>query len=108
MKLIIKYLRPLFGTMAFGLSVKVLATLCELGLPYILSYIMDELVPLQQVMPIVWGGVAMITAALLELFDDPAAGCQNLTVFACDRAQSLCFDGAEMLFSAFCEYIRRY
>lgn len=64
MKLIFRYLRPLARTMTFGLSIKVLATLCELALPYILSYILDDVVPDGQIAPIfLWGG-AMVLCAL--------------------------------------------
>lgn len=64
MRLILRYLHPLRRTIAFGLSVKVLATLLELALPYILSHILDNVVPLGRVSYIlVWGG-AMILCAL--------------------------------------------
>ncbi|MBQ8357284.1 MAG: ABC transporter ATP-binding protein [Clostridia bacterium] len=63
MKLIFRYLRPLYRSMAFGLSVKVLATLLELTLPYILSYILDSVVPLGEVLPIlIWGGAMVLCA----------------------------------------------
>ncbi|MBE6702705.1 MAG: ABC transporter ATP-binding protein [Ruminococcaceae bacterium] len=64
MKLIFRYLKPFYRTMIFGLSIKVLATLLELALPYILSHILDNVVPLGEVPPIlIWGG-AMILCAL--------------------------------------------
>lgn len=65
MKLIIKYLRPLARTMAFGLTVKVLATLFELTLPYILSYILDDVVPKGEIsLILIWGGVMIAAAGL--------------------------------------------
>ncbi|MBQ9099622.1 MAG: ABC transporter ATP-binding protein [Clostridia bacterium] len=63
MKLIFRYLRPLVGSIAFGMTIKVLATLLELALPYILSYILDSVVPLGEVAPIIKWGVAMIACA---------------------------------------------
>ena len=42
MRLILKYLRPLFGHMSFGLSIKSIGTLVELAIPYILSYILKN------------------------------------------------------------------
>lgn len=73
MKLILRYLKPLAGTMAFGLSVKVFATLMELSLPYILSYILDGVVPIGQVAPIlIWGG-AMVFAALMAMLGNVIA-----------------------------------
>ena len=63
MKLIFRYLKPLYGTMLFGLSIKVLATLLELALPYILSHILDNVVPLGEVTPIlIWGGAMVLCA----------------------------------------------
>ena len=64
MRLIFRYLRPLRRSMAFGLTVKMLATLLELALPYILSYILDSVVPLGQITPILVWGVAMVLCAL--------------------------------------------
>ena len=73
MKLILRYLKPLAGTMAFGLSVKVFATLMELSLPYILSYILDSVVPMGQIAPILlWGG-AMVFAALMAMLSNVIA-----------------------------------
>ena len=43
MKLIFKYLRPLWRSLTWGLTIKVLATLAELTLPYILSHKIDTL-----------------------------------------------------------------
>ncbi|MBR6727614.1 MAG: ABC transporter ATP-binding protein [Clostridia bacterium] len=63
MKLIFRYLKPLYPTMAFGLSIKVLATLLELALPYILSHILDNVVAREQVAPIlIWGGAMILCA----------------------------------------------
>lgn len=73
MKLLAKYLRPLLRSIAFGMTVKIVATLFELGLPYILSYIMDELVPLHRVVPILIGGAAMIVAALAAMLGNVIA-----------------------------------
>lgn len=64
MKLLLHYLRPSRRTMTFGLSVKVLATLLELLLPYILSYILDEVVPLRSVPHILLFGGVMLLAAV--------------------------------------------
>ena len=63
MKLIFRYLAPLKRSIAFGLSIKVLATLLELALPYILSYILDSVVPEGAILPILaWGGAMVLCA----------------------------------------------
>ena len=63
MRLIFRYLKPLRRAMAFGLSIKVLATLLELALPYILSHILDNVVPMGQILPVlIWGGAMILCA----------------------------------------------
>lgn len=73
MKLILRYLKPLAGSMAFGFSIKVFATLMELSLPYILSYILDSVVPRGEVAPILLFGGAMILAAVLAMLGNVIA-----------------------------------
>ena len=64
MKLLFRYLSPLRRRMSVGFSIKVLATLLELTLPYVLSYILDVVVPLQRITPILlWGGGMVLAAA---------------------------------------------
>lgn len=55
--------------MIVGLLIKTIGTLIELALPYILSYILDDLVPNdgRLSMIILWGGI-MILCALIALF----------------------------------------
>lgn len=73
MKLIFHYLRPLWRTITLGLSIKVLATLFELTLPYILSHILDVVVPTHEIKSIVlWGGV-MVGAALFAMIGNITA-----------------------------------
>lgn len=63
MRLMARYLRPFFGGMALGFLIKVLGTLAELSLPYVLSYILDEVVPLASVEKILlWGCVMLVFA----------------------------------------------
>ena len=44
MNLMLKYLKPFYKRMSIGLSIKVVGTLIELVLPYILSYILKSVV----------------------------------------------------------------
>lgn len=63
MKLLFRYLRPCARSMSYGLTIKVLATLLELMLPYILSHILDAVVPRHSVLQILlWGGVMLLCA----------------------------------------------
>ena len=57
MKCIIRYLRPFYSIMVLGLSIKVLATLVELALPYILRHILDNVVPMASVEKIIFWGI---------------------------------------------------
>lgn len=45
MKLIMKYLKPYYGRMLFGLFVKICGTVAELFLPWILAHILDNVIP---------------------------------------------------------------
>ncbi len=61
MKLIAKYLRKFIGTMLFGLSIKIVGTLMDLVLPYILAHIVDNVVPSENRNAIfLWGGFMII------------------------------------------------
>ena len=64
----LRYIKPFIGIMIVGLLIKTIGTLIELALPYILSYILDDLVPNdgRLSMIILWGGI-MILCALLAL-----------------------------------------
>lgn len=64
MKLLIKYLKPAGGFILATLAIKMIATLIELIIPYILSHILDEVILIGRVGPIlVWGGVMIACAA---------------------------------------------
>ncbi|MBQ1272270.1 MAG: ABC transporter ATP-binding protein [Clostridia bacterium] len=79
----IRYLRPYFLQMSAVLSVKFLATIVELFLPYILSHILDNVVPLQRAELIfLWGGVMILCA--LSAF--------GMNVFANQRASAVARD----------------
>lgn len=45
MKLILKYLKPYYGRMLFGLLIKIAGTIAELFMPWILAHILDDIVP---------------------------------------------------------------
>ncbi len=68
MKFIMKYLRPFYAVMILGLTIKVLGTIVELALPYILSYILKNVVEKQQINLIIIWGVIMIVCSLAACF----------------------------------------
>ncbi len=77
--------------MSFGLSIKVLATLLELMLPFILSHILDVIVPRQSVLQIlVWGG-AMLLCAIGAYFGNVIAN-RNAARVARDASRHIRHD----------------
>ena len=71
MKLVIKYLKPFGISLLIGFCIKVAGTVSELALPYILSHMLDMVVPEHapagNLTPVfIWGGV-MILCALAAL-----------------------------------------
>ncbi len=73
MKLLIKYLKPMGGFLVATLAVKMLATLVELIIPYILSHIIDVVVPTASVPAILFWGAMMIVCAGLALLGNAIA-----------------------------------
>lgn len=65
MKLLIRYLKPFAPRMALGLAIKITATMAELMLPFILSYVLRVVVARESLQEILlWGGVMILCAAL--------------------------------------------
>ncbi len=65
MKRIFSYLRPYALGMALGLTIKFIATIMDLFLPWILSYMIDYVVPLENTSKIMlWGGIMILCSAL--------------------------------------------
>ena len=67
MKLLIQYLKPYRWFIVLALSIKTAGTLVELFIPYILSHILDSVVPTGSVGNILWWGVGMLICAALAL-----------------------------------------
>ncbi|MBO5220715.1 MAG: ABC transporter ATP-binding protein [Clostridia bacterium] len=83
MKLMLRYLRPYGRNVSLVLLIKFLGTLAELFLPYILSHILDNVVPRESVPQIfLWGGI-MILFALVAF---------GLNVWANQRASAVARD----------------
>ncbi|HBS91388.1 MAG TPA: ABC transporter ATP-binding protein [Erysipelotrichaceae bacterium] len=65
MKQVLGYLSPYKGRVFVGLLVKSFATIMELFLPYILAYVIDEVVPLGDYGRVIWFGIIMLVSAVL-------------------------------------------
>jgi len=65
MKHILSYLRPYYKAMTIGLIIKILGTFADLGLPRVLAYMLDYVVPEGDVGKVfLWGGVMVMLAVL--------------------------------------------
>lgn len=64
MKKVLSYLKPYSGRMTLCLVFKILGTLCELLIPYILSHILKNVVASSDVKKIILWGTLMIVCAL--------------------------------------------
>lgn len=70
MKYVIRYVKPHLPTMAYGFTIKFTGTIMELLIPYILSYIIDEVTPLHDISLVVkWGLLMILCAGLVFLFN---------------------------------------
>ena len=70
MKLLLGYLKPHKRMITVALIIKILGTLVELAIPYILSHILDNVVPTGVVYHVViWGGAMILCAAAACIFN---------------------------------------
>lgn len=60
MKKVLGYAKPYTPRMLLGLLIKIFGTLMDLVIPYILSYMIDDLVPVGEIRPIIIYGIIMI------------------------------------------------
>ncbi|MBR6526811.1 MAG: ABC transporter ATP-binding protein [Lachnospiraceae bacterium] len=70
MKRILGYLKPYYLRMAVGFTIKFLGTIVELMIPWILSHMIDEVIPLQDAGKIyLWGGAMLACAIIAVVFN---------------------------------------
>lgn len=67
MKLILKYLRPYSGRMAFGFAIKFIGSIMDLFIPMLLSVIIDDIVPTGKVREIYLAGLLMLVCSLIAI-----------------------------------------
>ncbi len=68
MKYVLQYVKPHIPTMAFGFSIKFTGTILDLMIPYILSHIIDEVTPKNDIFLVTRWGLVMVLCAVLVLF----------------------------------------
>lgn len=66
MKEFLHYVKPHIPTMLYGFTIKFTGTIMDLLIPYILSYIIDEVTPRNNISQVFfWGGMMVVCAALV-------------------------------------------
>lgn len=73
MKILVKYLKPYVPRMALGFVYKFTGTIMDLLLPWILAYIIDEIVPLSDMGRVIIWGAAMVACAVLAVLGNVIA-----------------------------------
>lgn len=69
-KIITYYLKPYYAAMALGFSIKFLGTVMDLLLPWILAYMIDNIIPLKsRRLIILWGGGMLVCAIFAVCFN---------------------------------------
>ena len=61
---VLGYIRPYTWRIAGGITVKMSAALAELAIPWILSYMIDTVIPTRNVQTVVLWGAGMIVCSL--------------------------------------------
>lgn len=73
MRMIFHYLKPFLPRMSLGLTIKFIGAIMDLLLPWILSWLIDEVAPTRDMgQVLLWGG-AMVLAAVLALVTNVVA-----------------------------------
>lgn len=73
MKILVKYLKPYVPRMALGFVYKFTGTIMDLLLPWILAYIIDDIVPLSDMNRVIIWGAAMVACAVLAVIGNVIA-----------------------------------
>ncbi len=64
MKRVFEYLKPYLVRMFFGFLIKAMGAFMDLGLPWVLAFILDDIIPMGKVSLILWWGVVMIILSI--------------------------------------------
>jgi ATP-binding cassette subfamily B multidrug efflux pump len=88
LKRVFAYLKPFYFKMAVGLLIKVLGTFMDLGLPWVLAFIIDDIIPLNELNMILLWGLVMIALSV---------GARTFNVIANRMAAKVARDTTEAL-----------
>lgn len=67
MKKLLQYLKPYSGRMIVGFAIKLIGTIVELFLPWILSHMIDDIIPRRQVNLLVLWGLLMLVCSFIAV-----------------------------------------
>lgn len=67
MKYVFQYLRPYVPRMLLGFLIKFIGTIMDLFLPWILAYVIDNVIPLGKIGPVIWWGVVMLACSIVAV-----------------------------------------
>lgn len=73
MKTVLQYLRPQYVRLALQLTIKFIGTITELFLPWMLSHILDDVVPQKDMSQVYLWGIFMLLAATVALLGNVIA-----------------------------------
>ena len=93
MKLIFQYLDRYRRSILFVMSIKLLGTMAELMLPYILEHLIDDIVPLGHLAPVFFWGLLMAVAAIITRWLNVVANRR-----AVENAHNISYDVRQALF----------
>jgi len=88
LKRVFAYLKPYYPRMALGLFIKIMGTFMDLGLPWVLAYILDDVIPKKSVSKILWWGAGMLLLSV---------GARTLNIVANRMASKVARDATETL-----------
>ncbi len=93
LKLIFRYMGRYRWSVLAVMAVKLLATMSELALPYILEHLLDRVVPLGRMGPVIFWGLLMVAAAVVTRQLNVAANRR-----AVENAHNISYDVRQALF----------
>ena len=88
MKRVFAYLKPYYFWMSIGLTIKILGTFMDLGLPWVLAFIIDDIIPLNDIYLILLWGIIMIALSI---------GARTFNIIANRMASKVARDTTEVL-----------
>jgi len=69
-QIILRYIKPYFGRMGAGFLIKFIGTIMDLCIPYILAYLIDFVIPMQdRTRVLLWGLLMLVCSGVAVLFN---------------------------------------